>query len=392
MSKHRTTIYDFILFENYHSASNHKYDVLLIAKLLKSVGCKVAILDIYHEDAGERIDGIEVLHLQNQMNIPNDKWQKFPKSKIHSLFSLLRFLIVQHYYMKKVLKEIEPLADSFYCGSYHLGMSRVFFKSQKKCYYWGLRSSRMKNFWYHFKSNPILAFRMLMLKNAFLANSSQHLFVSNDIIKKEFTELGIAENRLIIREERCLEKEAFPDYDYLNCNFSILTIGMLRKEKRIDFSISEFLSTNHDNWEFVLAGKSNAKYESIIANASSGHNNVIRINKFLEYEDFFNLIKQAHFVVLADEKQQSCVTNGTMMEALINYRPIIAPDYEPYNYYVNKYGIGILFNPQEKGDLAKAICKAEKLGCRYFYNKINSFLNLLKFENVASNLKNQIDR
>ena len=42
--------YDFILFENYHQATNHKYDVFLIAKLLKSKGLKVAVLDIYHED------------------------------------------------------------------------------------------------------------------------------------------------------------------------------------------------------------------------------------------------------------------------------------------------------------------------------------------------------
>lgn len=383
--------YNFILFENYHQASNHKYDVLLIAKLLKSVGYKVAILDVFHEDKKEQIDGVEVIHLQNQMNIPNDKWQKKPKNKIHSMFSLIRFLIVQHFYMKKVLTEIEPLADSFYCGSYHLSMSRVFFRSKKDCYYWGLRSSRMKNFWTHFKSNPLIAFRMLMLKRAFLSNASQHLFVSNDLIKKEFNDLGVAENRLIIREERCIEKDASPDYGCLKSNFSILTIGMLRKEKRVDFSISEFLSTNHDNWDFILAGKSNDKYETIISKASSGHNNIIRINKFLNYEDFFSLIKEAHFVVLADEEQLSCVTNGTMMEALINYRPIIAPDYEPYNYYVNKYGIGILYNPYVIGDLANAICKAEEIGCRYFYDNIHSFLNLLKFDYVASYLKKQIE-
>ena len=114
--------YDFILFENYHHASNHKYDMFLIAKLLKSKGLKVAVLDIYHEDREHEHDGIPVIHLQKEKVIPDDKWQKAPVNKLFSLLCLVRFLWQQHFYMKDVLSEVEPLADRFYCGSYHIGM------------------------------------------------------------------------------------------------------------------------------------------------------------------------------------------------------------------------------------------------------------------------------
>ena len=55
--------YDFILFENYHQAQNHKIDLVLIARMLQSQGMKVAILNIYGEDNSGEVDGIEIINL-----------------------------------------------------------------------------------------------------------------------------------------------------------------------------------------------------------------------------------------------------------------------------------------------------------------------------------------
>lgn len=382
--------YDFILFENYHLASNHKYDLFLIAKLLKSKGLNVAVLDLYQEDKEDEKEGIPVVHLHSNAEIPNDKWQKAPKNKFFSLICLVRYLWQQHFYMKKVLAEVEPLAERFYCGSYHIGMSRVFMRSKKICYYWGLRSARMTNFWSFFKQNPINAIRMLQLRHAFMKNDSQCLFVSNDIIKHEFEKLGVPHSRMVIREERCIYELENPEYELMSPNFSLLTIGMLRKEKRIDYTISEYVSARKPKWKYVLAGKGRGNYEKVIENAIAGVDNIIRINEFMDYERFYKLIRESHFVVLADEKQKSCVTNGTMMEALINYRPIIAPNYEPYRSYIEKYGIGIMFNPEISGDLTRAMKEAESKGSMSFRNNIELFLHTIVFDQVASDLYEQL--
>lgn len=382
--------YNFILFENYHLATNHKYDLFLIAKLLKSKGLKVAVLDVYHEDKEDEKDGISIIHLQSKAEIPNDKWQQAPKNKVLSLLCFVRYLLQQHFYMKKVLAEVEPLADRFYCGSYHIGMSRVFMRSKKKCYYWGLRSARMKNFWSYFKQNPINAIRMLQLRHAFMKNDSQCLFVSNEIIKREFEKLGVPSYRMVIREERCIEELGSPEYEQMSQEFSLLTIGMLRKEKRVDYTIAEFLKTNKHSWKYVLAGKGRGNYENVIEKAASGPDNIVRINEFMDYNRFNRLIRESHFVVLADEKQKSCVTNGTMMESLINYRPIIAPNYEPYRSYIEKYGIGIMFNSGISGDLARAMKEAESKGCISFRENIERFLHTIKFDQVASDLYSQL--
>ena len=382
--------YDFIVFENYHQATNHKYDVLLIAKLLQSKGIKVALLDVYHEDKEDEKEGIEVIHLKNAMPIPNDKWQLHPKNKLFSVFCLIRFLWQQHFYMKKVLGEVETLADRFYCGSYHLGMSRAFFNTDKICYYWGLRSSRMTNFWFHFKTNPILAFRMVMLRKAFMKNPTQRLFVSNDIILNEFCKLGLSRDRMVIREERCIDELGTPKYEKLSTRFSLLTIGMLRAEKRIDYTISEFLKTNQPEWQYVLAGRAQDQYERLIERSIGNSAGIKRVNEFMDYDKFNQFIRESHFVVLADVRQKSCVTNGTMMEALINYRPIIAPDYNPYRFYFEKFGIGIPYNPEIPGDLARAMKEAKNLGCQYFQKNIEAFLQSIEFNHVASELFNQL--
>lgn len=383
--------FDFILFENYHIAVNHKYDVVLIARLLQHAGMKVGIVDIYHEDNINEISGIPVIHLKCVDKIPNDYWMLHPKNKLHSLLCLIRFLYQQHFYMRKVKQEIENLADYFYCGSYHTAMPFIFFYSKKECYYWGLRSSRMTDFWSHFKQNPLLAFRMLMLRSAFKRNPSQKLFVSNAIIKTEFEKLGIPNNRMVIREERCLESSDGPHYEALEKQCTFLAIGKLRPDKRVEMTIEAFQQiSKKSDVKLFLIGAAHPKYEQMLQSMYISDNAILRDNSYLDYCKFNDYIRRSHFVVFADKQQLSSVTNGTMLEALINYRPIIAPNYDPYKFYVNKYGIGLLYDPMEAGDLERVLVRAVQLGCSFFYENIDRYVKSISFDRVSSDLYNAI--
>lgn len=384
--------YDFILFENYHLATNHKIDLVLIAKMLKHEGKNVAILNIYGEDNKDFIEGIPVINLPFIPKVPNDSWNLNPKNKLFSLFYTLNFLLQQHFYMKKIVKVLEPMADQFYCGSYHLGMSTQFFKIEKPCYYWGLRSERMNHFWNHFIKNPINGIRMLQLKNAFKKNHLQRLFVSNNIIMKEFENLGVSSNRMVIREERCIEK--IPDAN-LNIRFQDLTflvIGQLRKEKHIDITVAAFKLANLSNSYLKLVGKERRGYDLVITSAINNDDRIERVSKFLSYEEFNEWFVKSHFVLFADEQGSSCITNGTMMEALINYRPIICPNYDPYAYYINKYDIGLLYEPGNANSYAIALKKASELGTEYFVPNITKFLKTILFDELSKKLVNDIDK
>lgn len=384
--------YDIILFENFHAAFHHKYDVHLIARMLKSQGMKVAILNIYGEDNPEDYPDIDLLDLPFSSNIPDDKaWLEYKGNIVKRLYYVLRFLKQQRSYMRKVRVFVQDRADSFYIGSYHLVMPSEFFLIKKPCYYWGLRSYRMTGFWRTFKSNPFLAFRMISLKRQFLKNNFQSLFVSNEIIKKEFIRLGVPEDRLVIREERCIEEVNSFKPECKDKEFSLLVIGGLRRQKHIETTIRAFKKASLNAGVLKLVGRNNdVEYESVIEKEIADCPNIERINERLQYEDFNNFITRAHFMLFADEKGKSSITNGTMMESIINFTPFIAPDYEPYTYYVEKYGVGLTYTPGNLDSYSSTIVKAQKLGYEHFINNIISFQKNIEFKNVATRLYKMI--
>lgn len=65
---------DFLLFENYHLASHHIYDLVLIARMMQSQGLHVAIFDVFHEISEDEKDGIPVIHWQSEHAVPDDSW------------------------------------------------------------------------------------------------------------------------------------------------------------------------------------------------------------------------------------------------------------------------------------------------------------------------------
>lgn len=382
--------YDFILFENYHQAQNHKYDMVLTARMLAHEGLNVAIFDIYGEDDVEDIEGIPVLHLPFSMPIPDDRWQIAPKNKLHSLACKIRYYVQQHIYIREVVRHIEPLADNFYCGSYHVLMSTRLMTMGKPTYFWGLRSDAMKFRADKFVGDPLEEIHSLRLKHAFVRNSACRLFVSNGIILNEFNALGIDRDRLVIREERCVEKIGDANLSAMDGNISFLVIGMLRKEKNVPLTVEAFRLADIPLAKLRLVGKSRDRYEGCILSAMGADSRIERRNEFLDYKDFNAYFAQSHFVLFADDKGPSCITNGTMMEALINFRPVICPDYNPYSYYIKKYNVGILYTPGDVKSYAAAISKAVALGAEHFVPDIRKFLETIEFGKVSRQLAKDV--
>lgn len=383
-------MYDFLLFENYHLAVHHKIDVVIIAKMLKSQGLKVAIFDIYHEDDSDDIEGIPVLHWTSKAPIPDDSRMKRKHSVLETIFKSKMFQWQLHCYMKEVKSFITDKANNFYCGSYHNGMSTVLFDIQKPCYWWGLRSERIRFSWHKCFPSPLTGVHILMERNIFLKNPYQRLFVSNQIIMDEFERLGVPRKRMVIREERVVVKTMDSNLNMLDQNVSFLVIGQLRKEKHIPTTISAFKKANINGAVLKLIGRSQGEYEEEISKAIGEDNRIFRLNAFLEYDDFNKHFSSSHFVLFADEEGPSCITNGTMTEALINHRPIVCPNYNPYKYYIEKYGVGLLYEAGNEDSYASVLEKASELGAQSFQPSIERFLHTIQFDVVATKLVRDI--
>ena len=385
-------IYDYLLFENFILAKNHLFDVELIARMLQSQGIKVAIFDIYHQYEAETAGGIDIIHWQPQNVCPDASWMIRHHSKLDTIFKSVQFRWQQHRYSKEAKEFIENLADNFYCGSYHNGMSTVFFDIKKPCYWWGLRSDRLKLSLRKFMYNPLLGIGILRERRAFMRNPMQRLFVSNQIIMDEHAKLGIAHNRMVIREERCIDTIDSPALEQQTKNISFLVIGMLRPAKQVPFTISAYKKANIADSALKLVGRSALDYEKTIEQSMRNDARISRINMFLEYSDFNKAFQESHFVLFADKEGPSCITNGTMTEALINHRPIICPDYNPYKYYIEKYQVGIVYKSGSIESYSNALKKASELGTAHFLPAIDRFLTTILFDRVAKNLVESINK
>lgn len=386
--------YDFLLFENYHLATHHLYDLFMIARMMQSQGLKVAVFDVFHEIEEDMREGIPVIHWKFKLAIPDDSWLLRKHSKWETAFKSVRLLIQTHFYFREVVSYIRDKADAFYCGSYHKGISTELFLLQKPCYYWGLRSERLTFTWRKLLPSPFDGLHVFLQRRRFLRNQFQRLFVSNPIILEEHIRIGVPRSRMVIREERVVEKMTEANLSMMDAEVSFLVIGQLRKEKQIPVTVAAFRQANIPGSTLKLIGRSQNDYEVIIESAISNDKRIVRVNEYLDYKDFFKYFSKSHFVLFADQQGQSCITNGTMMEALIHHRPVICPDYNPYSYYIDKYGIGLKYRAGDAESYAAALKKAVALGTGYFQPAINTFLFTLDFDTVARqfvtelNLKN----
>lgn len=385
----RNEHFDILCFENYHLAYHHQYDVILIARLLQHGGMKVGILDIYQEIDKDEVDGIPVLHLEGIKKLDFSK--QLTGNKFLATIRAIPFFFERDNYYKKVLAQVQDLADAFYCGSYNMWMSTAFMKLEKPCFYWGLRSSRMNFRLSHIWHENPFAIRYPMIKRRFMHNKYQCLFVSNHIIKEEFLQLGVPADRIVIREERCVERKIDGRKPLLAEKVRFLTIGQLRPEKQVQQTIAAFRTANIEDAELYLVGKGkDTGYDESLSIIIGEDKRIHRVGGFLEYDAFNEHFAKTHFVVFADRQQMSSITNGTLTEALINHRPVIVPDYPPFNYYIETYHVGILYKPNDVISYSEALEKAYKEGAESFFPAIDKFLEKIDFEIVSNELTTNV--
>lgn len=376
--------YDVICFDSFQAATNHIYDVHLIARMLKRNGLSVAILDLFGNSTISIEDDVEIIR-------PFKSVHKIRTS--YSRFWVLNQILFQwnmHWYIKKVLKVISPMADAFYCGSYHNNISSLFLRQDKPCMFWGLRSSRFATFSEMKNENLWTRIRYAYLRYFCLNNSNNYILYSNDIIKDEFIKLGISKERLLHREERCVEGDVDNSVKAAEIT-TFLTIGQLRPQKHVEKSIKAFKASNL-NAIFNIVGRNTEEYELFLKTLYEGVKSINRVSGFIEYEAFNHYLETSHFVVFADEKAPSSVTNGTMLEALIHHRPIIAPNYNPYAYYVRKYGVGLLYDYDNENSLVNVLREAASIGYKSFEKNITSFLETISFPISSSHFSNDVRR
>ena len=375
--------YDFILFEH-TTVINHQHDLEEIAKLLQCQGKRVAIAEVYNERIYCKDSTIEHYTFKTPFT---DRFLTVDDCRFTPLRFFINRIKLRRYYkfLRVALAELSGVSSNIYCGSFFNVNSYNWLKRVPKdvnLFLWGLRS-----FWlYEYKIRPFTLFGVYSFfnRNLLSRNTNIRLFVSNEIIRDEYVALGIAPERLIIRPERTINelvKSSFSEDGRLR----LLTIGSLRPDKRIEMTAEALRIINDDDISFVIAGSTSSDpfYEKNIMQATSGLRNVIRMNSRLNDKEYQSIFDECDFLVLCDKQHASSVTNGTMNEALLKGKPIIAPNYNPYKYIIDNFGVGISFDDGSIDSLVKAIQSAKAKGASFFSDAIECYQKTLLVDKVS---------
>ena len=381
-------MFDFVLFENFYLAKNHYKDVCIIAEMLKRSGYTVAIADVFNEADQCHVPDVPHIIVDNKCVVPLEEYRSSFKLWQNLVNYYRRFRIAK--YLKRVMLQLKGQYRHLYAGSYYTRMSTAWLKeipSSSSVFFWGLRSSRLiEHLHNHSLKNKIYSRR---LRKYVDMHKNVKFFVSDELIREEFMGLGIPPIRLVHRPERLIEKLPERRISH-SSNLKLLSIGSIRENKRIEIILDALKDINDEMIYYTIAGKSSDEYNVLILDHMKGIKYVKRLNYRISDQEYEDLFMQCDFLVLCDKKQSSNVTNGTMNEALLKGIPIIAPNYPPYDYFVNQYQVGILFDPEDVNSLKDAILKAKHLGRMNFYEDILKYDEMFLFDSVVELFKKEL--
>lgn len=385
--------YDFVLFEHLYNVQNHYKDLSNLAILLRTAGYKVAIADAFKEADLCKIEGVP--HIS--MNIKCPKEFKTPRTYEPKKSALRKFYdrIRKDIYMYRVIKKLNDFAPNIYAGSLTLATPVFFMKAfnhNNTYYMWALRSSHVLTW-----KNSIRSFLSIVSKllyNNITNNSNLRLIISNQLILQEFIEkVGVERNRLIMRPERFLMKKTFNNIFYTKKkDLHLLFIGTLRAFKNVEFCIESLKKLHNPNIFYTIAGrcKTDVAYNKKVERLISDMPNVHRIDRYIPEEEYNRLMEECDFLILCDKTQASCASNGTMSEALLMGKPIIAPNINPFKYEVETYGVGYLYKYGDIDSLCSILLKAQDQGTEQFREKLATYQDMFMLDRVAEDLKEQI--
>lgn len=378
--------YDFLLFENTRNTDNHYKDLEILAHMLQSLGYSVAIADVFLE--GSMCKDQRIPHVTLNTKCPKGLELKYKRRNgLHSLIHRHKL----NCYLKKVIKEVLPLANNFYVGSLFTSMPTGcidLFPIEKKCFVWGLRSVVLKQ-------RPGLSlsnYYSYQLYKTVLKRPNICFVVSNELIGEEFVNLGIDEKRIVLRPERTIPK--LPEFVKREDNeLHLLSIGSIRPKRKVEQCINALSKLRDETVFYTIAGKSNSEErEQQIEKAMEGVPNVERRNYRLSDEEYLQLMNWCDVLVLCDDNYSNTASSGTMNEALLNNKPIIASDCPSFKYYIDKYHIGIAYEWENIDSLIEAIRTAKKKGVESFRDSLMAYQRNLLESKVLEDFGDKLNR
>lgn len=375
--------YDFVLFENSRIV-NHYKDLEILAQILQKANYTVAIADVFEEKMYCNDSSIE------HIPVPENIFKPFGHKRNKNVIVGQIYRLQLNAYLKRVASFLRGKARAFYVGSLFLNTPIGWIDKlgeDTPVLFWGLRSVV-------FSAKMNLSLSGLLsryLNRRLLPKANIKYIVSDALIRDEFISCGISADNIIIKPERLIPEQVSHIF-ISNGKLNLLSIGAIREKKKVEQCIDAIHNLNDSDLVYTIAGKSkNDVIEGKITQHSEGVNGIVRQNKRLTEEEYEDCFEHCDFLMICDAFMGSTSSSGTMNDALLRGIPVIAPDHNPFKYYVETYNIGILYEFGNIDSLCNAIQLAKNRGGGHYSYNIAIYQNLFIEDKVCLSIKRDLE-
>lgn len=164
---------------------------------------------------------------------------------------------------------------------------------------------------------------------------------------------------------------------------SILYFGNMFYGKGVDLLLAAS-SLVKKKMRIVIAGDfGNKNFSSPFLNYEK-YSNVEVIDKYIERDQMVKLFTDCDAVVLPYRKTYKHGTSGVFVQSLLANKPLLVPNFYPFDYAVEFYSCGITFNAEDLKDLAMRLDDISEMIDGRFKNGIDSYKNdLISWSDLA---------
>ena len=133
----------------------------------------------------------------------------------------------------------------------------------------------------------------------------------------------------------------------------LLYFGTFFYGKGVDILVDASKKITNNNHIITIAGDATtANFDISKLNSTNSYN---LINKYLSEKDVIALMKENNVLILPYRNTYENGTSGVLVQAALANRLMIVPDIFPFNEVINKYSLGLTFNPGSSDSLAISI-------------------------------------
>ena len=178
------------------------------------------------------------------------------------------------------------------------------------------------------------------------------------------------------------------DYNLVNkidLKINLLYFGTFFYGKGVDILVDASKKIKNNKYFLTIAGDARTANFDISKIGSTSNYNLI--NRYLTEKDVILLLKENNVLILPYRNTYEYGTSGVLVQAALACRLIIVPDIFPFNEVVNKYSLGLTFDPGSSDSLAKIIDEMiNNYHIIYSKAKFKEFIEEISSWNDISNL------